>query len=704
MANSLLKNVAHNSFANGIFKEILTRSTRYYYFLGRTLSWLDENNPPIVVDSIAYERDARNEMIAMKEITPSDISYVLPRVNWTTGTIYDMYDDQYSSEVQGLDLSAGGTGYVTAPTIIIGNPVPLVGNVSANDQYYYNGYLYTVTVGGATAASNVSLLGVIGSAYTHGTATLACVGIQATATCTVVATRVVSTTITNKGYGYINTPSVNFSSGGASATPVFVRGTSGTTKLENSSYYVTNASNVYVCVDNNRGIASTVAPTGSSADYLTTGDGYVWKYMSSFASNSKFLTSSHMPIYTANQNQYNADGSIVNVFVDNEGSGYLSATAVIPLSTAVLLGEIYYYLGYVYTVTVAGTTAASYGVVTTTTGATYVTGGATFSCSGVLTTISVVGDGSGAVLTPLITDGKLTGVQINNKGLNYSYTNALVVGAGSGAVVSLTIFVSEPRYSNQAYIEDLTVVGNICSIKLISGGYNYTTPIVTISGNGTGATASATISGGRITKIIMTNHGTNYQWATISISDASGKGASGRAVLSPYGGLGKDPTNQLCCKSLMFYAKTSDNTNQGIAVTNDYRQIGIIKDPLRYKNGTYLTANFATPCWKIVAAANIIGFTADEIVTSSANSISYRFRVVSISTNTILLIPLDNGIPALGMQFINASGASFLASVTISPSTPTVDKYSGDLMFIDNESAFISTSVAPAIIRTVINF
>ena len=60
MANSLLKTAAHNSFADGIYKEILSRSTRYYYFVGKTLSWLNESTPPVVIDSRAYEKDCRN--------------------------------------------------------------------------------------------------------------------------------------------------------------------------------------------------------------------------------------------------------------------------------------------------------------------------------------------------------------------------------------------------------------------------------------------------------------------------------------------------------------------------------------------------------------------------------------------------------------------------------------------------------------------
>lgn len=707
MANSLLKTNAHNSFADGIYKEILSRATRYYYFLGKTLTWIDETHPPVVVDSKAYERETRNEIISMKEITPSDIAYVIPRENWTSGIIYDIYDDQYSTEIQGLNLISGGTIYASAPTITIGDIVPTLLTVLANAQYYYNNFLYTVTTAGTTGSSNSVLLGTVGSVYNHGSVVLTCVGVQATATCIIGTSgvnnqKVISTTMVSRGSGYKSIPTVSFSVGTASAIAVLSNGVAGASRLEDSRYYALAAYNVYVCISNNNNTASTIAPSGTSSSYLNTADGYTWKYMSSIPASSKFLTSGYMPIYTANQNQYSANGSIINLYIDNPGSGYLSAASVIPLSTPVLLGEKYYYNGYVYTVTVAGTTSASYSGLGTTIGLTYVLGGASVTPNGIITTITVNGDGINAALTPIITDGKMLGVQINNSGTGYSYANFSISGAGTSAIISATFFVGISQYSNQAQIEASTIVGNICSIKVVSGGYGYTSPTISISGDGSGATATATVLAGIITKITITSRGSNYNWATLTITDTTGAGAIARSILSPFGGLGKDSTNQLCCRSLMFYSKISDNTNQGLSVSNNYRQVGIIKDPNRYRDGTYLTSNFATTCWKVIATTAIsLNIYPDDILTVSSNSIIYRFRVVSISIDTILLIPLDNGIPTSGMQFIKSTGVTFTVG---SATVPTVDKYSGDMLFIDNEASFVSTVSSPSILRTVINF
>ena len=64
--SSLLKSTLHNSIAEGLYSEIQNRSARYYYFLGKTVEWVDDNNPPYPIDSFAYELDTRKEIITRR--------------------------------------------------------------------------------------------------------------------------------------------------------------------------------------------------------------------------------------------------------------------------------------------------------------------------------------------------------------------------------------------------------------------------------------------------------------------------------------------------------------------------------------------------------------------------------------------------------------------------------------------------------------
>jgi hypothetical protein len=68
--------------------------------------------------------------------------------------------------------------------------------------------------------------------------------------------------------------------------------------------------------------------------------------------------------------------------------------------------------------------------------------------------------------------------------------------------------------------------GPVTSIALTSGGSGYTlTPVVTISGNGSGASAVATMSGGAVTGITITSDGDGYSSAagstTVTITPAA---------------------------------------------------------------------------------------------------------------------------------------------------------------------------------------
>ena len=68
-----------------------------YVFIGRPHSWTDDNNPPAPANSESEEIGAYEDMIALKKVTTADISHGLVRYNWTSGTMYDEYRDNYSS-------------------------------------------------------------------------------------------------------------------------------------------------------------------------------------------------------------------------------------------------------------------------------------------------------------------------------------------------------------------------------------------------------------------------------------------------------------------------------------------------------------------------------------------------------------------------------------------------------------------------------
>lgn len=64
-----------------------------YAFIGQVDPWTDEESPPMPEQDQYSLKQVFKNIIAAKKVTSSDISPVLPRRDWKTGTIYDVYSD-----------------------------------------------------------------------------------------------------------------------------------------------------------------------------------------------------------------------------------------------------------------------------------------------------------------------------------------------------------------------------------------------------------------------------------------------------------------------------------------------------------------------------------------------------------------------------------------------------------------------------------
>ena len=84
---------------------------------------------------------------------------------------------------------------------------------------------------------------------------------------------------------------------------------------------------------------------------------------------------------------------------------------------------------------------------------------------------------------------------------------------------------------NSRFYTSTSPTGQISEIVLTNLGDNYTQATVTISGDGTGAQATAIIENNQIVAVNITNPGENYTQATVTIS-GDGVRATGRAIVS----------------------------------------------------------------------------------------------------------------------------------------------------------------------------
>ena len=98
------------------FVESFTESAANVYYLGigrpqayatatrpdaRTDNSGSDASPLTPVDSIGDEFYHFDDLLAAKKVTSSDVSIVIPRRNWTTGTVYDYYRHDYGNRITG---------------------------------------------------------------------------------------------------------------------------------------------------------------------------------------------------------------------------------------------------------------------------------------------------------------------------------------------------------------------------------------------------------------------------------------------------------------------------------------------------------------------------------------------------------------------------------------------------------------------------
>lgn len=142
------------------------------------------------------------------------------------------------------------------------------------------------------------------------------------------------------------------------------------------------------------------------------------------------------------------------------------------------------------------------------------------------------------------------GIRIDNTGLSYSpYTKITLVNSSTLAVIAG--FTATPTFNQNGGISAITVTatptittnalmviangygatanatvatGSITAITPVLNGINYADPVVTIVGDGKDATARAVMTGSTITSYVITNAGTGYTTATVSIKERYGYG------------------------------------------------------------------------------------------------------------------------------------------------------------------------------------
>lgn len=148
-----------NRFKINAITALVASQPAYFIFVGRHTPYDNESIPPTLIDNIQTTYvDVYDQMLFGKYVETADVSFMVPRVDWVYGTIYNEYDHQSTTlydtsfyvnvdSGSGRDIfkclsNAGGIASTTAPELA---------QTSASDDIYETSdgyqwkYMYSIT-------------------------------------------------------------------------------------------------------------------------------------------------------------------------------------------------------------------------------------------------------------------------------------------------------------------------------------------------------------------------------------------------------------------------------------------------------------------------------------------------------------------------------------------------------------------------------
>lgn len=272
----------------------------------------------------------------------------------------------------------------------------------------------------------------------------------------------------------------------------------------------------------------------------------------------------------------------------------------------------------------------------------------------------------------------------------------------------------------QKIVQDAALPKQIIGYEILyDGAGSYSTPPnITVVGNGSGAQARSVISNaGNLISVEVDSNGTSTGWQFGTGYDYANCVVEGtarvRPILSQPQGLGGNPTQDLRATRLMFNVQLiDDEENTIIASGQDFRQMVLLKDPTKYNVDSDFTA--------------VTGIFSKAMILSSLNP-SVNFAQDDLITGTGVIPPkaiIDRYYDSAGTGFIyyhqnDSTGYQpFTSSMTITNSSgaygttlgsnweidPDIDRFNGELFFIDNRVAIPRDAESRQDLKIVIRF
>ena len=330
--------------ARSFYRDIYNGNDKFYLAASRTETWTDDTAPDTSIDNRVDVQKFRDKILFVKRVQSADTAMLARRIDWTTGTVYDRYDDAYSST---NTANSGATSLQTANYYVLTDDFNVYKCIDNNDngqsttkpnstgteifttadgykwkflfqigasdrtKFLSTGYMPVRKVSGAGQPSfdvngeiDSITVSAGGSGYTSPpTVTINGDGVGATAAATISGGAVTAITVTTAGTGYTFADIVLTGGAGANAKADAVLGSTDTPSLQ------TNVEGTAV-----KGTIDKIVVSNQGSDY-TAGDVSLKIVGDGVGATAAAVV--------------NTNGNVTGVTITNPGSGYTNATVVV---------------------------------------------------------------------------------------------------------------------------------------------------------------------------------------------------------------------------------------------------------------------------------------------------------------------------------------------------------------------------------------
>ena len=261
---------------------------------------------------------------------------------------------------------------------------------------------------------------------------------------------------------------------------------------------------------------------------------------------------------------------------------------------------------------------------------------------------------------------------------------------------------TEPTYP-QFSVQNAASPKQIIGYRVTYEGGAYTQdPVVTIIGNGSGAHARALVTPtGKIGAVLVDDSengfpfGTGYDYANVVISGGGAGAVTATAVpiFGPNLGLGGDARDDLRSTAVMCNIKPNGTEENTFIVNNDFRQIGLFRNIKQYDSDGLFALQRGVALGRMnMASTSAQPYLHDDIITGDNTGAQAYVDFYNDSSQIWYhqdeytgFTPFEDGENIVGTN----AAAAIADSANVAPD---VDKFSGDLLYIDNRTLAITRS------------